>query len=931
MILQNPIWLILVIPLFVSMWLIKLPSRLLQILRIISVTMLILALCDPAAVFPSRRGTVIIVADRSASMPPDKDTRHEEITQLVQKKMGGRDHLGILCFGEDAVVEKINLHGSFEGFAGKVDADGSNLTEAVQTAMSLIPPDSPSRILLLTDGRWTGQEPSAAVSAAMSRQIPIDYRLLERPGAMDLAISEIQAPPMVNPQESYMITIWVQSPISQEVSYQLLSGNKVIARGSRQVPAGQSRLTFRDRAGSPGTIPYTLSLQGTGEDPVPENNTARVLVGVNGPKKIACLTADPDSGLVNLLKRSGVDVEALIPSAMNYSLEDLSDYKGLIIEDVPANAIGTTGMENIAQWVTKTGAGLMMTGGKNAYGPGGYFKSPLEPIMPVSMELRREHRKLSLAIAVALDRSGSMGAPVGLGRSKMDLANIATVQVLDLLSATDQFGVLAVDSSAHLIVDLRDASEGAYFRETILKIESMGGGIFIYEALSHAAKMIADAEPQTKHIILFADAADSEEPGNYRELLAECTKAGITVSVIGLGKPTDVDAPLLQDIAALGQGQCFFTESAEELPRLFAQDTFVIARSSFLEDPVAVKDLPSLLTITGQQFEIPETVGGYNLCYLRDGAALCAESVDEYQAPIMAAWQSGIGRTLCYTPQADGPYTGDIVNWPQLGEFLSSMAKWTAGQQGEQDKLGENTVLTQQVNNGTCRIQLHLDPDRDDQQVLKLPSVTSLYGYPAETPQTQTLQMTYENADTLTAEFSLQGAMTYLSTVEIPGLDPVTLPPVTLPYSAEFKPADRRQAAMFLASMAESTGGKERIDVSGIWEDLPSKKQLVSLTPWLILLAIVAFLLEVFQRRTGLLSTLRWDIAIPEKVKGSLRKVRRKQVRPKKTKPEKVESSIKQETPTAIPKSEKSDADDKNQLFDAMSRAQQKAQSRTKR
>ena len=53
-------------------------------------------------------------------------------------------------------------------------------------------------------------------------------------------------------------------------------------------------------------------------------------------------------------------------------------------------------MENLAVWVKETGAGFMKTGGTHAYGPGGYFRSPLEPIMPVSMELRQEHRKLSL-------------------------------------------------------------------------------------------------------------------------------------------------------------------------------------------------------------------------------------------------------------------------------------------------------------------------------------------------------------------------------------------------------------------------------------------------------------------------------------------------------------------------------------------------------
>src|SRR4029434_9317172 len=100
-----------------------------------------------------------------------------------------------------------------------------------------------------------------------------------------------------------------------------------------------------------------------------------------------------------------------------------------------------------------------------------------------------------------------------------------------------------------------------------LKIDSGGGGIFIFEALSTSAEMLLKAKAGTRHIILFADAADSEEPGKYRELLAQCQEEGITVSVIGLVKPTDVDADLLRDIVKRGNGQIFFTESAEELPR----------------------------------------------------------------------------------------------------------------------------------------------------------------------------------------------------------------------------------------------------------------------------------------------------------------------------------------------------------------------------
>ena len=95
-----------------------------------------------------------------------------------------------------------------------------------------------------------------------------------------------------------------------------------------------------------------------------------------------------------------------------------------------------------------------MTGGRESYGPGGYYKSPLEPILPVSMELRNEHRKLSLAIAVVLDRSGSMAIPAGGGKVKMDLANLGTVAVLDLLGPMDEFGCIAVDTIPHTISPL---------------------------------------------------------------------------------------------------------------------------------------------------------------------------------------------------------------------------------------------------------------------------------------------------------------------------------------------------------------------------------------------------------------------------------------------------------------------------------------------
>ena len=297
-----------------------------------------------------------------------------------------------------------------------------------------------------------------------------------------------------------------------------------MAAGTRKVPSGLSRLIFRDKAIQPGTHQYTVRVAGTETDPVSENNTAKILVGIEGFRPILHATTTSDSGLARLLQAGGLDVRTAPPSAYRWSLDELSGYSAVLIENVLATEIGLHGMENLAVWVKETGAGFMMTGGEHAYGPGGYFRSPLEPIMPVSMELRREHRKLSLAIVVAMDRSGSMSMTVGGGRTKMQLANLATAEVFDMLSPMDEFGVVAVDSSPHIIVDLAPVENRSHVRSDILRIGSQGGGIFIYEALSAAATMLLKAQAGTRHIILFADAADSRNPDDTASCLRSAEK-----------------------------------------------------------------------------------------------------------------------------------------------------------------------------------------------------------------------------------------------------------------------------------------------------------------------------------------------------------------------------------------------------------------------
>ncbi len=79
-----------------------------------------------------------------------------------------------------------------------------------------------------------------------------------------------------------------------------------------------------------------------------------------------------------------------------------------------------------------------MIGGKTSFAAGGWFGSPVEPLLPVSMELKQEHRKLAVAMAIVMDRSGSMAMTVpGTTLQKMDLANEGAARGIELLGDND--------------------------------------------------------------------------------------------------------------------------------------------------------------------------------------------------------------------------------------------------------------------------------------------------------------------------------------------------------------------------------------------------------------------------------------------------------------------------------------------------------------
>ena len=66
-------------------------------------------------------------------------------------------------------------------------------------------------------------------------------------------------------------------------------------------------------------------------------------------------------------------------------------------------------MDLIRTYVQDLGGGLVMLGGDQSFGLGGYYRTSLEEILPVRSNFEKEREKPSLSMVLVIDKSGSMG------------------------------------------------------------------------------------------------------------------------------------------------------------------------------------------------------------------------------------------------------------------------------------------------------------------------------------------------------------------------------------------------------------------------------------------------------------------------------------------------------------------------------------------
>jgi Mg-chelatase subunit ChlD len=855
--LLYPELLLLLVPLlFVYFWRAR-ARGLAGVARFLILILLAFLLAMPLAPLGGKGVDVVVVADLSHSMPADSRARELEIINLLEKRRAAGDRVGIVTFGREARIERLpeefGQAAAFtkEGaaaFTQEVDPDGSDLGSAISLAASLIPRERPGRLIVLSDGEANGSPAIASAHEMSARGLPLDFRLFDRGNSADAAVESIELPSTVDEREPFQFSAWVRTDRAIETDVMLFRDGVEIARKRQEFGSGATQLTFRDLIDRPGIARYRLELAAPG-DRVPENNIGTGALRVEAPPTILLVNAGggPDN-FSRALGSGKLRVQTVGAHSLPQDLSGFAGFRAVVLENVPAKDIGPQALGALTRFATDLGGGVLVTGGRGSFGVGGYFKSVIDPYLPVSMEIKNEHRKLSLAMVVALDRSGSMAMPVGGGRAKMDLANLGTCAAIETLGPYDEVGVLAVDSSAHVISPLVSAEDTASICRRVKSIRSMGGGIFVYTALATAAKMIQQSDKGTRHIVLFADAADSEEPGDYQRLLDTIAPLGITVSVIGLGTEADQDANFLKDIARRGNGRIYFTNNVEDLPRMFAEEAITVARSSFIDAPTPAHALADMVLLGDLPASKFPSIDGYNLSYLRPGATMAVMSDDDYHAPLLSFWHRGLGRVAALTLEVDGKYSGSLNRWKDFGGFATGLGRWLLG--GD-PPLGMRATMDREGGEGIVRLEL--DPDRKRGSAEDIRSAAAAIAAPGDSAsgQSQRLNLEWTGENSLEARFPIRKLGIFLGAVD-PGQGHfLRLPPLMLPYSPEYEPrVDPAEGRKTLLEIARISGGTERTAWDGVFSaSLLKQRQVRDLVIWIALLLLLLHLGELAGRR----------------------------------------------------------------------------------
>jgi Ca-activated chloride channel family protein len=622
--------------------------------RALVVCLLVAALCGLTWLKRSQDIFVVFAIDESLSVGDEaKPAIDSLIAQATAAARGNK--YAFLRFGAEPgpVLQDMTAQQSF-------NRQGTNIAAALDVAAAAIPPSFVPRIVVLSDGNETSGD---AVRTAMRGTIPILTVPLPVRTDPEVQVSAVNVPAQIREGEPFYVEVLVDSNHDDEGQVQVFRGAHKVVDEKVKIKTGENRFRFRQQITSERMAEFTARIAGF-KDTLLDNNVARGLVFTNGKPRVLLVDSDLKQSkyLASALEQEGIKVDARPPQGIPDSLSDLQNYELLMLSNVPATALNTRQMNMIRSYVQDLGGGLIMIGGDQAFGLGGYYKTVIEEILPVRSDFEKEKEKPSLAMVLVIDKSGSMGG------IKMEMAKDAARAAVELLGPKDKVGVIAFDADTFWIAEVQSAANKGHVIDKISTIEA-GGGTIMGPPMESAYEALQSTPAKLKHIIVLTDGVS--EPADFPGIAQNMTQAKMTCSTVAVGD--DCDFELLKEIARIGNGRYYQAEDPSNIPQIFAKETVTASKSAINEQPfIPIVTRPSQ-ALANIKFDEAPFLLGYVTTRPKPTSELVLAS--ERGDPLLSWWRYGLGMSVAFTSDAKSRWAAEWLSWPGYSKFWAQVVR----------------------------------------------------------------------------------------------------------------------------------------------------------------------------------------------------------------------------------------------------------------
>jgi len=801
---------------------------------------------------PQRDLALVAAVDTSGSMSDGAIDWARRYVQSVAGSMAADDHMSVLSF---AASPRLIASGSSDIKLDSVDrapdSFSTNISAAIDHALALYPQGAQKALLLVTDGNETVGDSLAHRETLRALDIRVHVSSPPPADGIDIQMAKVSAPEIASPAREVPVRAVVHNPgAPRPAVFKLYLDGTVSDATTVTLQAGVNTFDLSLRPPGPGGHVIRAEIVADA-DVSPNNNAREVSLTIQPYTRVLLATNRRFSALAEILEARGFAVQQARGNELPANPGAYDSTHLIVLEDLPGRAIDRRSMETIEGAVHQRGVGLIFVGGGETFGDPAYQDSPIERLLPVSMEPRRPRpgKRDPLALFLLIDRSTSMGFNSrvrGLrDGEKLRYAIEAGLAVIKQLKDHDRIGVIAFDSLPREIAPLQPLRRNR--KELLANLPRIreSGGTDFFDALGAAASQLIASRVNRKHIVLLTDGdTNRADRGEYRGLIEDLAAAKISVTTIRMGDNTK-NLTLLQEISNGTGGSFHYVADAQMLPDLMLRDTSraVSRLRSNRESFFPAFGSPHQLLSEVEESDLPK-LSNYAFSKPRPTSeVLLHVARSDRHDPVLGVWRYGIGRVAAFTA-SPGDDAEAWPAWEGFARFWSNLALWTARRGSEHDvavaatrrmdsteisvrsfrRDGAATILSGQLTlaDGT-RLEADFAPTTDGVFEASLPPL------PPHRYRLDLLERTEGG-----------GVREVAALVGVPA----QLEEEVLEYGR--RPADRER----LRTLATATGGEIDPAAAQVTARPPGERQVVyPLDPFLIPLAMTAFFADIARRR----------------------------------------------------------------------------------